>query len=353
MMVGVTPHPWNAINRILSMTTTLALPTGYTQRPARMEDADAVLAILHATSMAAAGEISDTLDDITETWGAPGFDLSRNVCLILNPGGRIDGYVLLEDDVRPFAPAIDVYSHPDHWADDFITPLLLGWSESRTLENIGSIPADSRLVMHAFCYSTEERYQAQLRAAGFELARHFYRMKIDLAGTPTPPIWPESVRLHTVAENDDWHRIYDVRRDAWRDHWGYVEREYDTDYAEWAHHWRNDFTPGLWFAAVEGDTLLGICLCKARRADDEAMGWVATLAVRRAARGRGIAMALLRHAFTVFQAVGKQSVGLGVDASSITGATRLYERAGMGVQVRFDLFEKELRPGKDYYQTGE
>jgi len=75
--------------------------------------------------------------------------------------------------------------------------------------------------------------------------------------------------------------------------------------------------------------------------------------VRRTARGRGIAMALLQEAFRVFHGQGKESVGLGVDASSITGATRLYERAGMSVQVRFDLFEKELRPGKDYYQTGE
>jgi ribosomal protein S18 acetylase RimI-like enzyme len=335
------------------MTINLSLPPGYTQRPARMEDAEAVLAILHATSIAASGEIDETLDDITEVWGAPGFDLSRNVCLILNAAGRIDGYVVIEDDERPFAPAVDVYSHPDHWQNDFIVPVLLNWCEARTLENIDRIPVDSRLVMHAFCYSTEERYKSQLQTAGFALARHFYRMKIDLSETPAPPVWPDGVRLHTVAEEEDWHRIYDVRRDAWRDHWGYVERDYDTAYAEWAQHWHDHFTPGMWFAAVEGETVLGICLCRRKRAEDETMGWVSTLGVRREARGRGIAMALLRHAFTVFHTMGKESVGLGVDASSITGATRLYERAGMNIQLRFDLYEKELRPGKDYYQTGE
>jgi ribosomal protein S18 acetylase RimI-like enzyme len=335
------------------MPTMLTLPPGYSQRPARLEDAEAVLAILHATSMAAAGEISDSLDEVLETWGAPGFDLSRNSCLILNPAGRIDGYVVIEDDVRPFAPAIDVYSHPDHWPDDFITPLLLDWCQARTLENIPIIPADSRLVMHAFCYSTEERYQAQLRAAGFETARHFYRMKIDLTEAPALPVWPAGVRLHTVAAGEDWHGIYDVRRDAWRDHWGYVERDYATEYAEWSYQWGHDYTPGLWFAALEGDEVIGICLCKPKRAEDETMGWVQTLGVRRAARGRGVAMALLRHAFTVFQAMGKEAVGLGVDASSPTGATRLYERAGMSIQVRFDLLEKELRPGQDYYQTGD
>jgi ribosomal protein S18 acetylase RimI-like enzyme len=56
-------------------------------------------------------------------------------------------------------------------------------------------------------------------------------------------------------------------------------------------------------------------------------------------------MALLRQAFVTFQQMGRAGVGLGVDASSLTGATRLYERAGMRVVLRFDMYEKELRNG--------
>jgi hypothetical protein len=37
-----------------------------------------------------------------------------------------------------------------------------------------------------------------------------------------------------------------------------------------------------------------------------------------------------------------------VDAGSLTGATRLYERAGMRVEQRYDTYLYELRPGKDY-----
>jgi len=40
-------------------------------------------------------------------------------------------------------------------------------------------------------------------------------------------------------------------------------------------------------------------------------------------------------------------VGLGVDAGSLTGATRLYERAGMRPIRQFDTYELELRPGRD------
>jgi mycothiol synthase len=44
---------------------------------------------------------------------------------------------------------------------------------------------------------------------------------------------------------------------------------------------------------------------------------------------------------------GQKKVALGVDAASLTGATRLYERAGMHVARQYDTYEKELRPGRD------
>ena len=44
---------------------------------------------------------------------------------------------------------------------------------------------------------------------------------------------------------------------------------------------------------------------------------------------------------------GKVGAGLGVDADSLTGANRIYERAGMRVELCEDAFEKEMRPGVD------
>lgn len=38
-------------------------------------------------------------------------------------------------------------------------------------------------------------------------------------------------------------------------------------------------------------------------------------------------------------------MALYVDAQSLTGASRLYERAGMHVVRQFDQYEKELRAG--------
>ena len=66
------------------------------------------------------------------------------------------------------------------------------------------------------------------------------------------------------------------------------------------------------------------------------------LAVRRPWRQHGLGMALLRHSFGEFHRRGARKVGLGVDSENTTGATRLYERAGMHVAQQFDFFEKVL-----------
>jgi ribosomal protein S18 acetylase RimI-like enzyme len=69
--------------------------------------------------------------------------------------------------------------------------------------------------------------------------------------------------------------------------------------------------------------------------------------VRRPWRKRGLGLALLRVAFREFHGRGYHKVGLGVDAENMTGALRLYEKAGMHVIRQFDLYEKEIRPGRE------
>ena len=67
--------------------------------------------------------------------------------------------------------------------------------------------------------------------------------------------------------------------------------------------------------------------------------------MRRAWRGRGLGLALLRHAFRAFSGVGKAGARLEVDAESQTGATRLYEEAAMTSYQQSDKYEKVLRDG--------
>jgi ribosomal protein S18 acetylase RimI-like enzyme len=60
-----------------------------------------------------------------------------------------------------------------------------------------------------------------------------------------------------------------------------------------------------------------------------------------------LGLALLTHSFAEFFRRGEKTVGLGVDAESQTGATRLYKRAGMKVASEYVSYLKELRPGQE------
>ena len=78
------------------------------------------------------------------------------------------------------------------------------------------------------------------------------------------------------------------------------------------------------------------------RPEEPGVGWIGILGVRRPWRRRGLGRALLLHAFHEFRARGFTEAGLGLDAASLTGATRLYESVGMHVSAQFDFYEKQL-----------
>ena len=59
-------------------------------------------------------------------------------------------------------------------------------------------------------------------------------------------------------------------------------------------------------------------------------------------RGRGAGVALLHRSFATFAGRGVRRVILNVDAENSTGATALYERAGMRVINRWDVWERLL-----------
>ena len=66
------------------------------------------------------------------------------------------------------------------------------------------------------------------------------------------------------------------------------------------------------------------------------------IGTRTAWRRRGLGLALLLHAFREFYARGIRRSTLGVDSENPSGATRLYERAGMHVESESVTYEKEL-----------
>lgn len=284
-------------------------------RPPRDEDFDAMLALMNESQLAAFGEADVTADEL-RTWLTTPYVVPERDIRVLEEDGRLIGYVDAD-----YAEATSLW-----WSDiklarnadaDAVLAVLVEWLEERTdhgLLRVWTAAGDARTV-DAF------------RRLGFEERRHSYRMEIGLGGDARKPAWPEGIAVREYAPADE-RLVYETNVEVWEDASDQIEDTFE----DWRH-WttaRDGFDPSLWFLAFDGAELAGFSLCRRHDTDPRA-GYVATLGVRRPWRRRGLGEALLLHSFAAFRARGYTRATLGVDASSPTGATRLYERAGMTV----------------------
>ena len=104
--------------------------------------------------------------------------------------------------------------------------------------------------------------------------------------------------------------------------------------------------------AIDGDDIAGICLTNVGSTEAPDLLHVRIVGVRRPWRRRGLATALLQHAFNVAYGAGQGGVMLGVDSNNISGATRLYTRAGMKPTRVVHVYEKKIRSGISLLNPG-
>lgn len=318
-------------------------------RPARMDDLEAAHRLFDVCAHTMIGRSEATLDEVRTEWLLPDFDLASSTRVVEGPYGQLIGYVEVWDN-NPLPVSVWVWGrvHPDFEGLGIGTELM-NWAEQRARQAIDRVPPDLRVVIQAGTHSQYEPGHQLLKAQGMSLIRHFWTMAVDLDREPERVQWPAGIQVRNMTGIDQVPQVLHAVRDAFRDHWGYIEQPFEAELERWLHflNHEEDFDPTLHFLAMDGDEIAGMSLCWPKTAGDPGMGWVSTLGVRRQWRRKGLGLALLHHSFGEFYRRGQRSVGLGVDSESLTGATRLYEKAGMRPIRQFDKYEKELRPGRD------
>ena len=320
---------------------TASLPRGFVLRRPSMNDIEGVLQLLQACEIEREGRSESTLEDTRLWWESPDFVLAQDAWIVLSDEGKVVAFASVEhrQHARIFVGA-DV--HPDYRGRGIGTHLLQLNTE-RAYQHIAEAPADARVSMLAWSDEKNTFAQHLLEKHDFKHIRTFWRMKIELHEAPPVPQWADGISLRTLADDQSLFRAaFEADEDAFKDHWGHVP----TSFEEWEH-WtrkRENFDPSLWFLAMDGNEIAAISLCEDEK---EQGGWVHSLGVRRQWRRKGIGEALLYQSFGEFYKRGIHEVYLGVDASSLTGATRLYERVGMHVHRRSNTYEKEIRAGRE------
>ncbi len=311
--------------------------TEFLVRPPTMNDLETVHTLLEVCDIAEYSVPDITLEDLRTLWQGPNFNMATDAWMVIAPGDRLIGYADVEhrQHIRIYTLVRVLPEYAGQGVEEYLLQLAEDWAQRQ----MPLAKPGVRVTLNSWTSNQNDAGQRSFERAGFKEVRRHWRMEIEMSESPFAPKWPEQVAVRTFMPGRDDRIVFHAVDEAFQDHWGHMEGNFD----EWKH-WtieRENFDPSLWFLAFEGDEIAGASLCTYQMDD----GWVDTLAVRRPWRRKGLGMALLLHSFGEFYRRGKYNVGLGVDSQNLTGATRLYERAGMHVARIYISYEKELRAG--------
>lgn len=240
-----------------------------------------------------------------------------------------------------------VWVRPDHLGNG-IGSALTAWGISKARSDVSNAPDGTRIINTCAPREAGDTAGGLLEENGYHVARYFLEMTIELDHDMGQAGFPDDVTVRTIREEDGTGLIADTQHEAFRDHFGWVDRSAEARHAEWDHWrasdlWENEL---VWIVESD-DQVVAILTAIDAYGSSEDIGYIAVLGVLKKWRGLGIARALLSTAFAEFRRRDKRAVVLHVDADSLTGATRLYEHVGMRVTEREASYEIEIRPGKD------
>jgi mycothiol synthase len=320
---------------------------GFMARPATQEDVDMVVDLINAAALADTGMAATNRDEKLIEWGLPQFSVETDTLLVLAPDSQAAGFVELWDSKPHVRHYLWGRVHPDYRGQG-IGSHLMEWAEARARQSLHKAPQGGRVSVHTAAVHHNGAAHELFRERGYMASRCFFRMLVEMEQDvpPPAPVWPVGVAVRPYVLGQDDRAVHRALDEAFQDHWGYVEGE---TFEEWIHWIEEDssFDPSVCFLAVTQGQIVGVLMARLEWEVDPSIAWIDELGVLRPWRRNGIGLALLHQAFGEFHHRGRYKVGLGVDGDSLTGASRLYERAGMRTFGQIDAYEKVLRPGED------
>ena len=317
------------------------LDPSLTLRPARWTDLNAVAKLNQdVAEMEGDSLFVLTAAELANEWRSEGFNVERDVFVVETQDGRLVGSEEFYNESGHSKLKADGCVHPEFRGLGIGSSLLETIAKRAQAEMKLAAP-DVRVVIQSLINNQDETGHSLLRNNGYSPVRYYWRMEIKLQEAPVAVIYPAGITLRPFIKDEHAVAVWQADNEAFRDHWG----SHDRTYEEWAHgkFGNPNFDSTLWMIAWDGDEVAGFSQNRFRKG----IGWIGTIAVRRLWRGKGLGIALLRHTFGEFYKRGMKTIGLGVDSANLTGATHLYQRAGMHVAGEFAMYEKQLRTGRE------
>jgi mycothiol synthase len=328
---------------------TAPLPTGYTARHVTLDDLQMVCDFLNVMSQFTLGRDAFTPTDIRIEWTSGSIILETSTQLIFDRTGALVAY--MEIWMMPINRSF-IWSqvHPQHEKLGIGT-YLLEYAEEAVRQSLATSPTEGEVVIMAGHHNGMDAAQDLFTHYGMTPTRWFHRMGVVLTEPPAPAIFPQGIRVRSYQHPQDLRATVRAKLDAFADHWGFVEPNFETEMEEWANEVENDplFDASLWLLAVDEATqeIAGVVLNRNPAYDDAEAGFIAVLAVRRAYRRHGLGSALIQLSMQKLFEVGKRKIVLNVDAHNPTGALGIYEKVGMEVLYTRTIYEKVIQPATE------
>jgi ribosomal protein S18 acetylase RimI-like enzyme len=288
--------------------------------PLRAGDAAEITAVWRACERHDVGRPEIVAADVVAFLGGPRLDFERDT-VGLRAGGELVALGVQLGERLTFVRVLPA------WRGRGLGRWLVRWSQEAA-RALGA-PATAQSVSEH-----ERAATALLEAEGYERRWEEWRFEIALDAEPAAPAPPAGYAIRSVTPKSDERAAFDVIERAFS---AFPERP-PRSFDGWAAtvFGRPGFAPDLLALAVRGDDVVGAVLVTF----DEGEGYVEQLAVAQEHRGRGLARALLQHAFGVTWRRGGRVCALSTD--SRTGARGLYEHVGMRVRTTYYEYVKQL-----------
>ena len=297
------------------------LPEGFTARPLRRDDLEAVYRLEAECEAFDDGAAEIALSDVEAEWSRPTFDAATMSVGVFD-ADRLVAYA------EVFQKRAEAVVAPAERGRGVGSALARGtWEAAGAAgwEHVGQSVSD-----------TEHDARSLFESLGYERRHTSWILRIDLDDEPTPAALPDGFAFRAYRPGTDDAQIFEVLETAFSAWEGREPNIFEDWHAQFLD--RDEVRPELQVLVADGERIVGVAI-NYDYADD-AEGWVQQLAVHPTHQGRGIGRAILEESFRRFRSIGRRACGLSTD--SRTGALGLYEHVGMHVRKSYTHWVKRL-----------
>lgn len=283
-----------------------------------------------------------SVDELRDEFSSPTFDTARDM-RVWEHDNQMVGFAQLW--LPATGDVVDGYLwfkvHPEH-RDSTLDAEIIAWGEARMREV--SRDRGVRVQLRSGTRTDQAERLAVLEQHGFVLNRYFLRMARSLHEPMPEPQLPPGFTIRPINGTGEAAAWIDMFNLSFIDHWNHHDKTVD-ERLHWMREAQYNGERDLVAVAPDG-TLAAFAFCGIYEEENKRTGrnegWVNLLGTRRGYRNIGLGRAILLAGMQRLKADGADAAVLGVDAASLTGATRLYESVGFKSVLQFVNYVKDV-----------